>query len=175
MTTSATARPGPSPQAAPSRLAPVRAWWATLARREQTLTLLAATFVGLALLWLVALRPAWTTVRQAPAQLDALEAQLQAMQRLAAEAQELRATPSIPPAQAAAALQASSARLGERAKLSLQGDRAVLSVTAIDSESLRNWLAEVRSGARARPVEAQLARTAQGFTGTVTLTLVGTP
>lgn len=175
MNSAATARPGSSSPTPSSRLEPLRAWWATLARREQTLTLLAATVVGLALVWIVALRPAWTTLSQAPAQLDALDAQLQAMQRMAGEARELRASPSIPPAQATAALQAASARLGERAKLVIQGDRAVLSVTGIDSESLRSWLAEARSGARARPVEAQLARTPQGFNGTVTLTIVGAP
>lgn len=175
MSTAATARPGTPSDAPASRLEPLRAWWATLARREQVLTALAALVVAMAVVWLVALRPALTTLRQTPAQLDALDVQLQSMQRMAAEARELRASPSIPPAQATAALQAASARLGDRAKLVIQADRAVLSVTGIDSESLRNWLAEVRSGARARPAEAQLTRTPQGFTGTVTLTIVGAP
>lgn len=170
-----TARAGSATQALARRLEPLRAWWGTLARREQRLTLLAVAVVGLFLVWSLAVRPAWNTLRQAPAQLDALDVQLQAMQRMAAEARELRASPSVPPAQSTAALQAASARLGERARLAIQADRAVLSVTGIDSESLRSWLAEVRSGARARPIEAQLARGPQGFTGTVTVLMVGAP
>lgn len=157
------------------QLAPLRTWWATLSRRDQRLVTLGAAVLGLFLVWSLAIRPAWTTVRAAPAQLDALELQLQSMQRLAAEARELRAAPSIGADQSAAAVKAASDRLGERAKLTLQGDRAVLSLNGIGSEDLRNWLAEVRSGARARPIEAQLARGPQGFTGTVTLTIGGAP
>lgn len=158
-----------------THLAPLRAWWGSLARREQRLVLLATVLVGLLVLWLVAIRPAWTTLGQAPAQLDALDVQLQSMQVLAAEAQELRAAPLIPPAQSSAALQAATARLGDEAKLVIHTDRAVLSVNGIDSESLRSWLAEVRTGARARPIEAQLARGPKGFTGTVTLAILGEP
>jgi general secretion pathway protein M len=175
MNTTTAVRTGAPAQALARRLEPLHAWWATLKRREQRLTLLALAVVGVFLVWSIAIRPAWTTLRQAPAQLDALDAQLQAMQRMAAEARELRASPSVPLAQSSAALQAASARLGDRAKLVIQADRAVLSVTGIDSESLRSWLAEVRSGARARPLEAQLARGPQGFTGTVTVMIVGAP
>jgi len=175
MNTTAAARTGSTLPALAQRLEPMRAWWRTLARREQRLTLLALSIVGLFVVWTLAIRPAWTTLRQAPAQLDALDMQLQAMQRMAAEARDLRASPSVPLAQSTAALQAASSRLGDRAKLSIQADRAVLSLTGIDGESLRSWLAEVRSGARARPLEAQLARGPQGFTGTVTVLIVGAP
>lgn len=173
--TSTASTPSLDDGALAARLAPLHAWWNRLARREQRLVLVAATLIGLALLWLVAIRPAWTTLRQAPAQLDALDVQLQAMQRLAAEARELRAAPTIPPAQSGAALQAATERLGDEARLTVQGERAVLSVTGIDGESLRSWLVEVRSGARARPIEAQLARGPNGFTGTVTLAIAGAP
>lgn len=157
------------------RLAPLRAWWATLSRRDQRLLGLGALVLGLFLLWTLAVRPAWSTVQMAPAQLDVLDLQLQSMQRMAAETRELRAAPSIGAEQSGAALKAASERLGDRAKLVQQGDRAVLSLNGIGSEDLRNWLAEVRSGARARPVEAQLARGPQGFTGTVTLSIGGAP
>ena len=40
-------------------------------------------------------------------------------------------------------------------------------------EALRAWLSEVRSGARARAVEAQLSRGAAGFSGSITLSLGG--
>ena len=95
------------------------------------------------------------------------------MQSLAAEARELRALPAVPAAEAAQALQAASDHLGPAARLSLSGDRAVLTVTGIGSESLQAWLGEVRSAARARPVEAQLQRGPKGYTGTIVLALSG--
>jgi general secretion pathway protein M len=42
-------------------------------------------------------------------------------------------------------------------------------------EGLRAWLIEARSAARARPVELQLQRSAQGFSGSLTVTLAGVP
>jgi general secretion pathway protein M len=43
----------------------------------------------------------------------------------------------------------------------------------VSSLQLREWLAEARAGARARPVEAQLSRGALGFNGSVVLSLGG--
>ena len=40
-------------------------------------------------------------------------------------------------------------------------------------EALRAWLLEARSGARARPLEAQLQRNPQGFSGSIGLVLAG--
>ena len=41
-------------------------------------------------------------------------------------------------------------------------------------ESLRTWLGEARRAARARPVEAQLLKSAGGYSGSISLTLAGT-
>jgi general secretion pathway protein M len=87
--------PRPDTAALAQWLAPLRAWWGTLSRRDQRLMGVGALVLGLFLLWSLAIRPAWNTVRTAPAQLDALDLQLQSMQRMAAEARELRAAPSI--------------------------------------------------------------------------------
>jgi general secretion pathway protein M len=129
--------------------------------------------VGVALLWMLALQPAWRTVREAPARLDALDAQLQAMQRLAAETTELRAAPAVSTAQSGAALKAASDRLGAQGRLVLQGERAVLTLTGANTEQLRGWLAEARSGARARPVEASLTRGPNGYSGTIVVAIGG--
>jgi general secretion pathway protein M len=147
--------------------------WAAMADREQ----LALQFVGWALallmLWMLGIQPGLRTLRQAPAQLEALELQLQDMQALAAEAREMRATPPVPLALAAQALQAASEHLGPGAKLSVNGDRAVLSVNGVGPEPLQAWLGEVRSAARARPLEAKLQRSPTGYTGTIVLLLSG--
>lgn len=158
-----------------ARLAPWKARWNALGTRDQRLVLLAATLVVLAGVWTLSLRPAWQTLREAPAQLEHLETQLQQMQRLASEAQQWRGATALAPGQAQASLKAASERLGTGARLSLQGDRAVLALDGVSGAALRAWLVEVRSGARARPVEAQLTRSAQGFSGTVTLSLGNPP
>jgi general secretion pathway protein M len=151
--------------------APLRARWQAMAARERRLLAIGGTVLGVFVLWLLLVQPALRTVRQAPAKLDALDAQLQDMQRLAAEGRELRSATPLSAAQSAIALKTATERLGERARLSVQGDRAVLTLNGISGEQLRAWLADARSGARARPVEAQLNRVGQGYNGTLVLTL----
>lgn len=156
-----------------SRLAPAQAWWRGLAERERRLALLAAAVVVLGLVWLLAVQPAWRTITRAPTELDTLDAQLQAMQRLAAEVQQLRSAPPVMPEQAAAALRSATERLGDKGKLALQGERAVLTLNGVGTGALRDWLAEARAGARARPLEANLTRAAQGYSGTLVLAIGG--
>ena len=156
-------------------LAPASVWWRALPARDRRLALLAGAVLGLFLLWLLVLQPALSTLRLAPVEMDRLDLQLQTMQRLAAESAELRATPPVNPDQAQAALKAATERLGDKAKISLQGDRAVLTLNGAGTEALRGWLAEARSGARARPLEANLMRSGSGYSGTLVLSVGGAP
>jgi general secretion pathway protein M len=145
-----------------------------MSERERNAASIAGTAVVLLLVWWIALQPALRTVRDAPVQIDRLDAQLQRMQRQAAEASELRAAPPLSAAQSTAALQAATERLGARGRLTLAGDRATLTLTGATGAQLRDWLSEARSGARARPVEVQLTRTPQGYSGTIIVTVGGT-
>jgi len=147
--------------------------WQALGSRERQALQLAGLLLALLLLWLLALQPALRVLRQGPAQIEAAERQLQDMQAMAQEARELRALPPVSPAQATQALQAASAHLGGAARLQLSGDRAVLTLNGIGSEALQAWLGEVRSAARARPLEAKLQRGPQGFSGSIVLILPG--
>ena len=52
-------------------------------------------------------------------------------------------------------------------RLTLQADRALITLINASPEQLRALLVEVRSAARARPVEAQLTRVPAGFSGTL--------
>ena len=152
--------------------ASARTWWASLARRERQLVLAAGALLGAYVMWSLALAPALHTLATAPAQLAAAEAQTQQMQALASEATGLRAVAPVPMAQAQAALAAATSRLGEAAKLSLQGERAVVALKGISGEQLSGWLAEARAGARARVVEASLSQTTPGlYDGSLTLAL----
>jgi general secretion pathway protein M len=157
--------------ALPTWWAPAREWWRRLAARERRLVGGVAAAAVLLALWGLALAPAWRTLRSAPVELEAIELQLQQMRRLAGEVRELRAAPSLQPAQAGVALKAATDRLGDKAKLSLQGDRAVLTLQGVSGEQLRAWLSEARSGARARTTEAQLTRNAAGLSGTLIVAL----
>lgn len=149
--------------------------WSALAVRERRYVGIAAVLVGGALLWMFAIQPAWRVTSEAPAKLDQLDMQLQQMQRLQSETTLLRAAPPVGPSQAAMALKSATERLGDGAKLAMQGDRATLTLTAVSADALRAWLQEARSTARARPVEMQLVRNARGFGGSLVVTLGGTP
>lgn len=149
--------------------AQLQARWSRLARRERRLVGGVLALVGLALLWMIAVQPAWRTLRDTPAQIDTVEQQLQQMQRLAAESRELRALPAVRQAQAEEALRGATERLGSNAKLTLQGERATLSLSGVSGEALAAWLGEVRSAARVRPDEAKLSRGPTGYSGTVLL------
>lgn len=153
--------------------AQLQQWWRQLAPRERLLLSTAVGLVALALCWFVALQPAWRTLARAPAEMDRLDGQLQAMQRLAEEAQQLRASAPVGAEQSAAALKAATDRLGDQAKLTMQGERALLTLNNVGTAALRDWLAEVRAGARARPIEANLTRSAQGYTGTLVVSVGG--
>ncbi len=149
--------------------------WRTFAPRERrALTIALLVLAGFAI-WSLFVQPAWRTLSTAPAQLDQLESELQRMQRLAAEAQELRSAAPVSASQAAEALQSATARLGSSAKLTLQGERATLTLTGTPPEALRGWLNEARSAARARPVEAQLTQATSGYSGSLILALEAAP
>ncbi|RQP26415.1 type II secretion system protein GspM [Piscinibacter terrae] len=144
--------------------------WKAMAPRDR-----AAAGVGIAVLvvfivWMLLVAPALRTVREAPAKLDKLEAQLQQMQRLAAEAKTLRGAPEVSVAQAVEPLKMATERLGNGSTINIQGDRATLTVTGVSGDALRDWLGEARTAAHARPVEVTLNRNPQGYAGTVVVT-----
>ncbi|MGY4830769.1 type II secretion system protein GspM [Sphaerotilaceae bacterium SBD11-9] len=147
--------------------------WAALPPRERTGLSLAAVAVGILLVWWIGVAPALRALRETPAQIDALDIQLQSMQRMAAEARELRGAAPVPATQAALALKSATERLGDKGRIAVQNDRATLTLNGVTGETLRAWLSEARSGARARPIEAQLTRGPQGYAGTIVLTIGG--
>ncbi|HAU56565.1 MAG TPA: general secretion pathway protein GspM [Comamonadaceae bacterium] len=139
--------------------------WQSMAQREQRLVLAAGALVLLALLWWLALAPALQTLRSAGPRHAALDAQLQHMQLLQAEALQLQAQPRIRPEDAQRALQTSvTETLGAAARLSLSGDRATLTLQGAPADALAAWLAQARSNARAVPQETHLTRSAPAAT-----------
>lgn len=147
--------------------------WRALPARERLGVTLALLAVGIGLVWVVGVQRPLRTLREAPAQIDALDLQLQAMQRMAAEARELRGVAPVPQSQAMAALKSATDRLGDKGRISMQGDRGTLTLNGVTTAGLRSWLAEARSGARARPIEVQLTRGPQGYSGTIIVSYGG--
>ena len=154
-----------------SSLSALGARWQALAPREQHLLLGASALVLLALAWWLALAPALQTLRSAGPRHSALDAQLQHMQSLQAEALQLQAQPRIRPEDAQRALQTSVVEtLGTTARLSLNGDRATLTLQGAPADALAAWLAQARSNARAVPQETHLTRSAPGAARTAAAT-----
>jgi len=159
----------------PAWWAPLQARWRQLAARERLAVVVAAAALGLFVLWSVAVGPAWRTLHNAPIELQRLDVELDGMRMLAGETQALRQVPPVLAAQAETALRAATERLGEGARVDLQGARATVNFKGVSGEAFVAWLAEVRAGARARPVQAQLMRDTSDagatYAGTVVLML----
>jgi len=149
-------------------------FWQSRAPHERQLIVAAAVAIVILVVWLIAVRPALNTLRETPAELDRLDTQWQQMQLAALESTTLRSASPVPPQQAAEALRAATERLGGKGKIALQGDRATLTFSSVPFEALRNWIGEARGAARARPVEAQLLKGANGYSGAITVVLSGT-
>ena len=155
----------------PPQLQALQQRWQALQPRERSALQLGAAALALLLLWLLALQPALRTLRETPPKLAQAEEQLQQMRRMAQESRALKDLPPVPRAQAEQALKASTERLGGSAQLQVSGDRATLQLRGISPEQLQTWLAEARSAARARTVEAQMQRTPAGYNGVIVLAL----
>lgn len=148
--------------------------WAALAARERRMLAAALAVVVLAALWWVGLSPALRTVRSAELQHHALDAELQTMRALAAEAASLQALPRIRPDDSRKALELSVRQgLGAPAQMSVSGERATVTLKGASAETLAQWLAQARSNARVTPVEARLTLNAAhtGWDGSVVLAL----
>ena len=151
----------------------LRARWALLDPRERALVAAAGGLVAFALLWWIALGPALVTWREADAQHRALDAQLAHMQRLQAQAKAMQALPRQNPDDAMRQLEtAIRQQLGASARSIIAGDRVTVTLANAPAAALAQWLAQVRTNARAIPGEAKLTRNAAGgWDGSVVLTL----
>jgi general secretion pathway protein M len=149
----------------------LQARYARLDARERQMVVVIVLALGFLFVWLVFVRPAWKTLDDAPAQRAQADAQLLQMQAIANEAKQLRALPPVPQSVAEQVLKAATDALGGKAKLSVQNDRAVLSLTGANGEDIRKWLIQARGGARVRPIEANLTRAGDGYNGTLVVAL----
>lgn len=139
----------------------LQARWDALEPRERRLAGWAITLVMLALLWWVALAPALRTLALARGEHARLDAQLQQMSTLAAQAKALQGQPKANRDDALRALESSlRQQLGPNAQLTSggAGEGVTVMLRGTPADVLAPWLAQARGNARALPREAHLAR-----------------
>ena len=139
----------------------LRQRWQALGVREQRLVLAAGMLVGAALLWWIALGPALATLRLAKDQHTELDAQLQQMQSLKAQATALAAMPKVSTDDGRRALESSLKQtLAASAQLVVVGNRATVTLKNASPDALAQWLLQARINARAVPTEVRLVKAA---------------
>ena len=153
--------------------AALRERWNGLAPREKTMLTAAAALVALALLWWIAIAPALATLRSAEAQHRTLDAQLQHMLKLQAQAQAMQSQPKQTHDEALRLLELSIRQhLGLSARYTIAGERVTINLAGTSSQALAQWLTQARVNAHALPGEARLTRSvAGGWDGTLVVTL----
>lgn len=156
-----------------SKTSMLRERWNAFAPREQLLIAVALIVISVALFWLVAVGPALSTLRSAEVQRRSLDAQLQQMRGLQAQAQTMQAQPKQGFDEASRLLEQSlKQQLGTSARMQIQGERVTLTLTGTAPDALARWLTQARVNARALPNEARLNRNPAGlWEGTLVVTL----
>jgi general secretion pathway protein M len=138
----------------------VRQWWLGLARRERVLVAGAASVVVTALVYLLAVEPAWLMRTRALQSLPRLQEQLSELEALREEVRLLRqqgfGTQSAEALRNAA--QSSLERTGLTAAIQLEGRRLVLRASAVAAAAWFNWMERFSREARVRVVQARVTR-----------------
>jgi len=144
-------------------IARLRVWWLGLAHRERVMTAAAAAFVLLALLFLIAIEPAWKARVRLATELPNLRAQAAEVDALALEAKGLKsrvvAAESVGAARAAIEKSLAQASLGD-VRIAVLDDRR-LSVNA-GGVSVSQWLAWAEEAARESRLRIAAARVSRG-------------
>lgn len=118
-----------------------------------------ALVLGLVLIWTWNIAPALKTLREAPLHLSQLELQTQSMKAMQSEAQTLQKSPRLSATDANTALrQAALEVMGNGARLSIEGNRATLTLSGVTADSLAQFLALVRTKSQALPIEAHVQK-----------------
>jgi general secretion pathway protein M len=157
---------------------PVRPWaafWTSRTARERQALLAASALVLVAGVGVGLIAPAWHAVQQGPQRHAQLDAQLQQLHALSAQAQRLQAAAPLPRAERIRAVEmATATHLKPSGQARVNGDQLTVSFGATAPEALAGWLADVRVGARLLPDDLQMSRVGTGqalWQGTVLLTL----
>jgi len=146
-----------------ARLGTLRARWATLAQREKVMVAAGIAVVALALVWMIFVGPALSTLRTAETQRRTLDSQLQRMAAMRTQAQAMQSQPRPNRDESLRQLEQSvKQRLGTTARVQVAGDRVTVTLAGTPADALAQWLAQSRAAAHTLPAEAHLVRNAAG-------------
>lgn len=147
--------------------AALRQWWLGLSRRERTATAVASAFAVAALIFLVAIEPAWRSRERLATELPRLRAQAAQIESLRLEARRLKERGvRFDNAQAlrAAATKLMAARnLPADALRSGEGDGMVLALRGVEASNCLGALKELSSELPLRISSARITRVATGM------------
>ena len=152
----------------------LQAKWRLLGERDKTVLLVVVAVLAGVFVWWALVATPLRILQQADAQQRNLDTQLQAVQSLKAQAQSLKAQPTMKRDAVLALLQSSVKPYGASAQLDVAGERVTVTLRALPADALTQWLALARTGSRVQPLEARLLR-AEGvvpaWDGTLVLSL----
>jgi general secretion pathway protein M len=146
-------------------IAALRAWWLGLAQRERRMTAGAVAFVSLALLYVVAIEPAWKSRARLDAELPRLREQSREIEALAKEAKSLgQRGVAVTSASAARGLLEQSlarAHLGPAEIVLADERRLTVSLKNVPAGQWLAWIEETARESRMRIAAARFAKTPQ--------------
>jgi general secretion pathway protein M len=142
----------------------MRTWWQGLSRRERVITATGAALAALALLYLLAIEPAWKARTRLGTELPKLRAQVAEVDALAQEAGRLKGAgiAAESPAAAKAALEQAAARsnLGG-VRIALTDERRLsASAKGVPASQWLAWLEQSARESRLRIAHVRMSRTA---------------
>ena len=157
----------------------LREWWLGLSRRERTATAAASALALAAILYLVAIEPAWRTRERLANDLPRLRAEAAQVEALRLEARRLKERTlrfdSEQALRAAATKLLAERNLPAAALQSGEGDAMVLALRAVEAANCLGALKELSSELPLRISSARITRVARGMVDAdVTLTPVKT-
>ena len=132
--------------------------WQQLNRRDKVVVCSAVSAFVLMFVWWALVATPLQVLRQADKQQRNLDMQLQAVQSLQAQAESLKAQPTMKREAALAMLQSSVKRYDAFSQLDVVGERVTVTLRALPADELAKWFALARTSARALPIEARLIR-----------------
>ena len=150
----------------------LRLWWGQRSHKEKWTLKLAMALLAGYLVWALALAPALRTLRSYEVSRIKLDADLQTMQGLQAQAQALQSMPRLSHSTATQALRDSVQNaFGKNADFSANGANATVTVRGVSADALAQWLLGARTEALSAPVQVRLSNTTSGWSGTLQMAL----
>lgn len=148
------------------------AWWQSIPGETRAVGVLLSAALAVVLLSALTILPSLKVLRQAPADHQQLDQQLDLVRNLATQAQGAKNQPRPGADDALKFLDASVKQsLAATAQMSVSGDRATVTLRNATPESVTAWLMALRTTGRLLPAEAKLSRADAGWSGQVVVNL----